>query len=326
MVTASISDSVYVRIGKRLNIDPAAIKAVATVESAGRGMLADGRPAILFEAHIFSGQTGHRYDQSHPDISSPVWNRALYKGGAAEWPRLERARALNEEAANASASWGIFQIMGFNYRACGFLSATQYANAMMTGPAAHVEAFANFIAANKPMLNALRAKDWATFARLYNGPGQVPYYSTKISEAYNSFAGTLVDNDPAPVGLFDSGPAPVQTPPADDAGDDTSVTDGPDPSKDGPPIPYVDTSTPAKSVAKSRTVWGGVGAGVAITGTIADSVMPYLDSAVAMKSSLGALIGFKYLPIAMGVVALGLIGWMIYRYIRKARAGDVIVR
>jgi len=43
----------------------------------------------------------------------------LYKEGEAEYERLLRARRINEDAANASTSWGLFQIMGFNHAAWG---------------------------------------------------------------------------------------------------------------------------------------------------------------------------------------------------------------
>ena len=49
-----------------LQCEPGAVRAVCDVESAGGGFLADGRPKILFEAHIFSGLTRHRWDEGHP--------------------------------------------------------------------------------------------------------------------------------------------------------------------------------------------------------------------------------------------------------------------
>ncbi|MEJ2609131.1 MAG: N-acetylmuramidase domain-containing protein [Candidatus Thiodiazotropha sp.] len=103
------------RAAKQLGVDVASIKAVADVEAAGSGFLSNGQPKILFEAHQFSRLTNGRYNASHPNISSHSWNRSLYKGGAAEHNRLHEAQALNDTTALKSASWGKFQIMGFNY-------------------------------------------------------------------------------------------------------------------------------------------------------------------------------------------------------------------
>ena len=52
------------------------------------------------------------------------------------------------------------------------------------GAAAHLDAFVNFIKANK-LDGTLRAKNWAAFARGYNGPGYAQNaYDKKMAEAY----------------------------------------------------------------------------------------------------------------------------------------------
>src|ERR1700683_996721 len=61
---AGVLDSLGLKIPELL--------AVITVETSGCGYLADRRPAILFERHIFSKQTGGRFDAQHPDISNPT--------------------------------------------------------------------------------------------------------------------------------------------------------------------------------------------------------------------------------------------------------------
>src|SRR4051794_32742546 len=49
----------------------AVIRGITVVESGGRGGYGPtGKPVILYEPHVFSRQTGHRYDASHPKISS----------------------------------------------------------------------------------------------------------------------------------------------------------------------------------------------------------------------------------------------------------------
>lgn len=92
-----------------------AIKTMAEVETAGKAYFSNGKPKILFEAHIFSRLSNRAFDASHPNISSRTWSRSLYAGGIAEYGRLEDALKLNVSAALQSASWGRFQIMGINY-------------------------------------------------------------------------------------------------------------------------------------------------------------------------------------------------------------------
>jgi N-acetylmuramidase len=75
--------------------------------------------SILFEAHVFSKNTRHAYDYVFPEISSRHWNRALYRGGEREYPRLMKAMLLDRAAALKSASWGRFQVMGFNHSLAG---------------------------------------------------------------------------------------------------------------------------------------------------------------------------------------------------------------
>ncbi len=84
------------RAADDIGCDVAAVKAVIDVESRG-GFLADTRPKILFERHIFSKRTGAKFDQSHPDISSS--KPGGYMGGAAEYDRLARDRARSQRGA-----------------------------------------------------------------------------------------------------------------------------------------------------------------------------------------------------------------------------------
>lgn len=170
-------------LASALGADAPSILAVADVESGGRSDLPDGRPQILLEAQWFHNFTGGRYDSSHPNISSPFWNRELYKGGAAEYDRLAEAAALDPHAALMSASWGLFQIMGFNFRPAGFQTPEAFVESIRGGDDNDMTAFANFIQANPAMLSALRNHDDRTFAALYNGTGQIDLYAGLIGAA-----------------------------------------------------------------------------------------------------------------------------------------------
>jgi hypothetical protein len=186
----TLTDADFARAAKELNVEEAAIRAVAEVEAAGAGFLPDGRPAILYEAHIFHKETGgkhsHAKDRRGVALSSLSWNKNLYGAtGAAQHARYEDARALNPDAANKACSWGTFQILGQNHKACGFDTSQEFVDAMWTGgAAAHLDAFVKFIKANN-LDGSLRNKQWATFARGYNGPGYAQNaYDKKMAAAY----------------------------------------------------------------------------------------------------------------------------------------------
>jgi hypothetical protein len=188
--STELTEADFERAARALDVEVCAIKAVAEVESAGKGFLPDGRPAILFEAHVFHRETGGRHanakDRKGVALSSQSWNRALYGAtGVNQHERYEDARQLNADAANKAASWGMFQIMGGNHRAAGFGTSQEFVDAMWTGGAgAHLDAFVGFIKANKLDV-PLRAKNWAAFAKGYNGPGYAQNaYHTKMAQAY----------------------------------------------------------------------------------------------------------------------------------------------
>jgi N-acetylmuramidase len=180
-----LTDFDYEDCANFLGVDIAAIKTVAAVESRGRGFFPDDTPKTLFEAHKFYKYTDGLYAVSEPDICSPNWNQSLYgKTWKAEKIRFNRAEALDQEAAMLSASWGKFQIMGFNFKAAGFNSVLDFVKAMFTNEGAHLAAFSRFIRANPHLHMALQEHDWRGFA-LYNGTGQVDKYTSLL---INEFA------------------------------------------------------------------------------------------------------------------------------------------
>lgn len=181
-----------------LQIEVAAIKAVAEVESRGAGFLSDGRPKILFEAHKFSKYTGHKYDVSHPNISSLKWNKSLYKGGVKEYDRLNEAIALDKIAALKSASWGKFQVMGFNAIDCGWTDVEAFVADMYKDEGEHLRAFLGFVKANN-LIKYLQTKDWAKFAFGYNGAGYAENkYDKKMQEAYEKYSKQVIVEEKKP--------------------------------------------------------------------------------------------------------------------------------
>jgi len=181
-----LSEADFQSAADKLGVNVATVKAIAEVESLGSGFLESGDPTILFEAHIFSSRTGGIYNQSHPNISSRSWDRSLYgASGQHQHDRLASAIELDETAALASASWGTFQIMGFNHQAAGYDNVQDFVAAMRESESNQLDAFVGFIKSHPGMVTASKNRDWAGFARQYNGPGYAQNnYDSKMANAY----------------------------------------------------------------------------------------------------------------------------------------------
>lgn len=192
-----MTDGAVENASRAIGCPVAAVQAVLDVESHG-GFLPDGRPKILFERHYFSRLTGGKFDESDPDISAQTWGG--YKGGAAEYDRLERAIELDRDAALRSASWGAFQIMGDNYPACGFSDVDEFVDAMVAGEPEQLDAFVSFVR-SVHLDDELARLDWAGFARGYNGPSyRQNRYDEKLAAAYQfHIAGGSRSANPLPV-------------------------------------------------------------------------------------------------------------------------------
>src|SRR5262245_61865379 len=190
-VNREITPDAWKALSQALVVDEAALRAVASVESAGSGFLAppSDLPKVLFEGHAFHRLTQGRFDSSHPTLSFPKWTREFYAGTASgEWKRLERAKELDRAAALQSASWGMFQIMGFNYASCGYTDVEAFVNAQCSGADSQLESFAHFISRDL-FLSALRARRWDKFASAYNGPAyEKNQYDKKLAAAFARFS------------------------------------------------------------------------------------------------------------------------------------------
>ncbi len=165
-----------------LGVNAAAIWAVLTVETRGFGFLADRRPQILFERHIFHRLTNGRFDSVNFNLSNPL--PGGYAGGVGEYDRLQEAMDLDPDNAVKSASWGIAQIMGFNFGIAGFPTVDEMVAAMVKDEGSQLSAMAAFIAGNN--LDAvLRDQDWTSFARGYNGADfERNQYNARLAAAY----------------------------------------------------------------------------------------------------------------------------------------------
>ena len=172
------------RLAAGWQVEPAVICAVREVEASGAAFI-DGRPTILFEPHRFSRATGGRFDRGWPMISYSRWGQRTYPAAqAARYDQLLTAVGLDVDAGLASASYGAFQILGENWRLCGEADPLGFALAEARGEPEQLEHFARFVAGNS-LVGALRRRDWAAFARGYNGSAyRANRYDERLAAAY----------------------------------------------------------------------------------------------------------------------------------------------
>lgn len=128
--------------------------------------MSDRRPVILYERHIFHRLTGGKFDDGDISDRAPGGYGAL---GPHQYDRLASAMSHDRTAALQSASWGVGQIMGENFRAAGFSDVDSMVDAMTKSEDQQLAAMAKFLLNGKLHL-ALRSHDWTSFARGYNGP------------------------------------------------------------------------------------------------------------------------------------------------------------
>ena len=168
-----------------LNVKLPQLLAVISVETSGCGCLADRRPTILFERHVFSRQTGGKFDRDHPNISNH--KPGGYSHGAAEYTRLAQAVILDREAALKSASWGLGQVMGFNFKMAGYDSVEAMVEKNMESEDEQLMSMARFLKASR-LDRPLAAQDWSSFARGYNGPDfSRNQYDVKLAAAFERY-------------------------------------------------------------------------------------------------------------------------------------------
>jgi len=169
-----------------LGIASAAIHAVAEVEAGGRdGFNFMGRPKILFEGYLFRKYTGKKFDLKYPWLSKKYSDSREFYGWD-QWSRIYEAMDLDAEAAFKSASWGLFQVMGFNHNGWGSVMA--FVTDMFVSEYKHLKAFTSFCV-DKRLKKYINNRDWTTFASKYNGEDCAKnHYDTKMAAAYAKYA------------------------------------------------------------------------------------------------------------------------------------------
>lgn len=175
-------------------IEPAALLAVAEIESGGKAYVRIGarrEPLIRFEGHYFDRRLvgEKRSFARRAGLSSPAAGAiANPSGQAARWRLLDRAIDIDRKAALESVSWGLGQVMGARWAWLGFGSVEQLVAEVRSDVGGQARLMARYIA-KAGLSDALAARDWVRFARGYNGPGyRKNRYDRKLATAYGRYA------------------------------------------------------------------------------------------------------------------------------------------
>jgi peptidoglycan hydrolase-like protein with peptidoglycan-binding domain len=205
MFTKEITDAVLAA-AKKYDIPASSLLAVVECETSGAPYEQDGRtPRLLFERHKFYSELKLHQPQKlaaavKAGLAIPKWSRTTqYKDQGTSAGRLAviaKARAIDEEVANRATSWGLGQTMGFNAERLGYDNAIDMVQRMTEGRVAEqVRAMMQEILRSK-LDGHLRNKDFAKFARGYNGPGYAQnQYDTRMAAAEKRWARTLANQD-----------------------------------------------------------------------------------------------------------------------------------
>lgn len=188
----TIKEEVWKNEASKLGVDPRILKAIHKVETSGTSYLSSGYPSLLFEAHQFwkylkaEGKRPEVYQQTHPNILSQTWNKALYKGGQGEVGRVGEAWSISPVSALLSASWGAFQICGFNWSLCGCQSVQEFYKHMWTSEEGQLKLLSGFLKGSG-IVPAMKKLDFKEIARRYNGEGYAKnQYDKKLEMAFHS--------------------------------------------------------------------------------------------------------------------------------------------
>lgn len=179
------------RVCIKHNWHPATLEAIAMAESAGFGWFRNGQIKILPEPHVFYRQLpkGKRAEAVRLGLAIAGGYKATRRSGhyrrmgspKSRYTFFKRMISFDERAAYRSASYGTYQIMGFNARVCGYGSAKMMFEAFLQSEANQLKAFVAFLI-DKKLVVAIRNRNFALVEKRYNGGGQDGAYAKNMAK------------------------------------------------------------------------------------------------------------------------------------------------
>lgn len=194
---------------RKLRVEPALLQAIIKTEARASGFqwgIFKGskylEPIILYECHVAyrvivakSGlEEANRLAKAHPDIINPkpyYSKKNPYKYGlyANQHKKLQKCVAVaGYDVAMQAASWGIGQVLGENWKMCGYDSVRAFINDAYGSEKTQLTMMCNYLKGKKGMLVAMQEFNYDKIAYLYNGEDYaVNDYHTKIEKAHIAY-------------------------------------------------------------------------------------------------------------------------------------------
>jgi hypothetical protein len=190
-----LTEEDFEEVAREMGVEVAAIKAVVEIEAgkSHQGFWAEGKPLINFDLTMFRRMAQRnnvnvgKYTKSHAVVFARPNLTRYGSQQAAQQARLDAARTIHDLSAIQATFWGMFQIGGFNWKKCGASTPDEFVKLMSRSERDQLELFATFVK-NAGLLDALRKKSWATFAKGYNGNSYASRgYHTRMANAYAKY-------------------------------------------------------------------------------------------------------------------------------------------
>lgn len=190
-----LTDNDYKKAADLLGLQSAHLKAIKEIESSGSGFLSTGEPKILFERHVFYKFYKEKYGllkaneqvSKYPNIINS--KSGDYGKESEQHSRLQKAANLDRELALQSASWGLFQIMGYHWKTLNYSSLQEFINCMYKSEYEQLLSLVRFLKSNPYLISSLKKNDFTSFAKGYNGPLYYKNnYDTKLKNAYLKYS------------------------------------------------------------------------------------------------------------------------------------------
>ncbi len=185
-----LNNDLFLVAAERVGVEVELLEALADQEGL-RKPFYNGHPTKLFEPHIFTQLLNQsEFDimkllQKRPDLSEIITYKKPERYGsyAKQHERFQLARSVNEEAAIGACSWGMFSVMGYHWKALGYVSARELMQEAYS-QAGQFRLLLGYLEKVEPQsLEALRNKQWARFKVLYNGPAKNDY-AAELAQRY----------------------------------------------------------------------------------------------------------------------------------------------
>ncbi|HWT64068.1 MAG TPA: N-acetylmuramidase family protein [Ochrobactrum sp.] len=186
-----------ISLANAMKIEPAALLAVAEVESGGRALFdINGKkePAIRFEGHYFDRRLSGRMREQARQAGLSAYEAGRIRNPKTQrerWPLLERAMSIHKKAALESTSWGLGQVMGAHWEWLGYRNVDELVAGARSGVTGQIQLMLRFIE-KAGLGEALQTRDWRDFARRYNGPAFARnQYDSRMASAFERWNRSL---------------------------------------------------------------------------------------------------------------------------------------